>query len=1291
MSTIKESEGKIVWKTADQDDFYVLKIENDEDVRAICHEFISSELSNDSTGILSGSVTNEFYSLEDLGTSNGFNLLFLSVLNNCHEDVEKLCKYNFEIDQEFTIEDESLQTKSFSAIDKAWDNFVNAKDTNVKDASNKIIMSLLNVNSKIPKGFESSTASDEVRNFVKAAKILHEFVDTKDMKGIKDGVSRNRHLWYFYDENNQSLMARALKAADLNIFKLLTSLELSIGPHELQNHKQLYKNLQGEDKEAIHDQNRSTSNSLPSAHIYALLSKCKTAKYNRKHHIYQWKIEEAFEIIDSSAGYPTTGSNSKNGRTKVLKIAAACKNIKIFFDFDHDSTKYFNPLTSINRRGSAYLSGVIEIGARDLLDEKTKFQVIGTLIHELSHLAMSMTYVNGFNPYQMGESAEKTRFEVKVRVNCENKKDSEELIRLVFDNYEEHEYDYELIVRPYHMMMKYFNDSNKINDCRCDFVELFVYLEDVVEKEFDEILKICEKLYDDNENIKFSQLTKPMQAKILKEQIYFQGAKTSISRIIKNDAKSSISIINASILNLLQPTKIRTILFSTTDVKFGDELEITSKYDFVERQFKSNVPHRSCLKFKEVKKIVNDSKIFILSCKAGEGKSTVFEIFCKKFKNDYCFKHYWISYLKLKKNQKILDYFFKRYQNLNINKISELICSMILPHTRFQDFKYDSDFEVRIFKKLFQNGKAILFFDGIDEISPELNEFIIEILKTIKELTKNQIWISTRPQFANPIKHALNGNLFTFESYNAPDRKKMIKNIAKKLKFKSHISEILKIFTKEFHNVYNPFLIETITELYEDNKFLISTNIGQMFKNIVYAQYEKMNHIIDSKNRFILDDFKFLYQFLSLKFLFNEDQIRNLSIINNWEREKKNWPFEKIQRYGYVSVDPDFLQTGDTTSIDFIHSLYAEYFASVYVFENVFNKNKSEEEIENIFAILKSIYLIGPSILISLLKNDEENQKLPKKMKILIKNKIEEILIQPASQTINQELKFWSLFIRHEHKVLAELRDKKIQINNADIIDKLQEIGTHMKVLEILQCMFAEWGEDYDQKLKSYLEKLGAKVENSFVDFNLIPTIKWFKSYREKMFLLALARNAKTYLEHIIKKYKNHTSLKTLRKYYGFPSISLFFLCDEKSFKEFVVKNSDENDFFNNVIEEFLSVAKIDRNYKKFKEIIKSLRVNENISKNFVKKLLEEEVFEQIIKHYQPNNKRAIENNKSSNNEHVNNSSRFNFFSLFDMFFNFFLNFQIGHVCTVDKRYTSKKLKNFRRNKKKINWKERRM
>lgn len=1230
--------------------------------------------------ILTDSVTKHFYNIEDLGTADNYNLLFVSVLNSCYEDVKRLCAYNFKIDQKFKVKNQNGQTKKFSAIDMAWNNSIDPRFIGNKYANNKIILCLLNANSKLPKGFNKAKASSEVQSFVENAEKLHDFVDAKNLSSLKEEIDKYPDLWYFYDQNNQSLMARTLKAANLDIFKLLSSLKLSIGPHEIIDHEKLYKNLKDDDKEAIRDHNLSNAKDILAAHIHTLFSKCKIANYNRNHHIYQWKILEALRIIDSGYGYPKS-SKSKDGRSKVLKVVAAFKKVKIIFDFDHDSNYYFDPLTSIERRGTVYKSGVIEIGAKDLMNEQEKFGVIGTLIHELCHLAVSLTYKNGFNPYQVGDSDEKKRFMEKVRPECENNKRLEEIIELVFDNNVEDKINYELIVRPYHMMMKYFKENDKIDECRENFKELFDYLEDVVEKEFDKFLTVWVKLNDDEQNIKFYQLTEPMKAKILHEKVYFQNAKTSLFTIFGN---------NENILNVMTSLNIRNILFDKRYFSFGEICEITSKYDFIERKFTAHkyrdnvqVSQTFYLDFKTIKKHVNDSKLFILTGKAGEGKSTIFEKYCNRLKNDYILKNYWISCLKLKKNQKTLTEFSKLNYDNNIDKIPEIIFSISFKKALVKNFNFNANFEFRVFKELFENGKSILFFDGIDEISPELNEFILNVLQTIKQYSKNQIWISTRPHYEVQIRRALNADLFTLEPYNYRDRKNMIKNIARELKIESCIPSLLNIFTETFQFIYNPFLIEIIIELYEDNETLIHTNIGQMLENIISTQYAKMDSKIEPKDKFDLSKFYFLYQVLALKYLFNESEIEHLSIIEKWELGKENLTIDVIQRYGYVTVYQEFLETGNKDYIDFTHFIYAEYFAASYIYENIFDKSKNDKELEYIFSMLSTDCMIYSSILPSFFRKNIEikNLKLPDRIKQLMKCKIEEILKMPAKQNLDK-LKYWTTFLRNEHEILEELRDKKVEISKSEIIAKVSEYYKDEKTLNLLRAIINEWGENFNENLKEYLRKLGGEVRSVKESSKLVPNFKWFNDYKEKMFLLTLVNNLKIYLEKIFDKYSKNHSLKVLCENYGFPSISLFMISDEESIIKLLTKSPQGYKMFNSVIKEFLKKEAKDQDYKNYKQIVIDLKPTID-RESYIDKLLEEEFFENTIKDY------CLR--KSCNDALLTIK---NIFSNFLLYIKNFLPFNFNKI-TANSDFVSKKPKSIRRNicqtryktKNKNNWK----
>ncbi|CAG9799944.1 unnamed protein product [Chironomus riparius] len=198
----------------------------------------------------------------------------------------------------------------------------------------------------------------------------------------------------------------------------------------------------------------------------------------------------------------------------MLKILVECKNVKIFFDFKHDSVFYLDPKKRFSTKGTAYTSGKIYIGSKHVTDNEKKFEVFGALAHELCHLAVLITFMNfNFDPFQTGESDQKRRYIDKVMKECKEQQKFEEIVENVFE-YAVNLQEFEMTVTVPQILMHYYKNEEKIEELKEIFQELFKYCEEVVEPEFEKVLPLLKILEDEKKVISFQDLSKPMKAKL---------------------------------------------------------------------------------------------------------------------------------------------------------------------------------------------------------------------------------------------------------------------------------------------------------------------------------------------------------------------------------------------------------------------------------------------------------------------------------------------------------------------------------------------------------------------------------------------------------------------------------------------------------------------------------------------------------------------------------------------------------------------------------------------------------
>lgn len=247
--------------------------------------------------------------------------------------------------------------------------------------------------------------------------------------------------------------------------------------------------------------------------------------------------------------------------------------------------------------------------------------------------------------------------------------------------------------------------------------------------------------------LKWFNMTESMRKKFLRSIVNFQGQNVSL-----NDLNLSDSTLNC--LNSEQILKTFDENFLTISEKFS----LKSKFHF-ERFFidekneiktfhyfneKINANHINVKSFDKIFDKTKILKVFLLSSIAGEGKSTTFKHFTLKLKEKNPFN--WVQFVDLKKH---LDAFelSKKLDLTESEKIKVFLAEIFL--------KLES-FKSHIFSDLFDSGKVIFLWDGVDEISSLYKDLILNLTFNIKNLTENLQFISTRPQHSQEFNEKLN-------------------------------------------------------------------------------------------------------------------------------------------------------------------------------------------------------------------------------------------------------------------------------------------------------------------------------------------------------------------------------------------------------------------------------------------------------------------------------------------------------------------------------------------------------
>ncbi|XP_070503396.1 uncharacterized protein [Chironomus tepperi] len=275
-SSTVEKRKKFYWKVAGDNKFLSFEL-SDKTLSDFFQNFIAHEVKNNRNGLLSTFEPNSEIHIRDFHRIIGHPFLLLAPKNTCEDlikrlipsgfdlysgmghnflvmaaeqtrddIVDKLLPYNFDLNEGISgmyslnntlvIVGCHMKNIQFSAIDIAWQNYTVGSDTeDQRRRSNKIIISLLNGNSRLPGphvAFKYEKASEEVKNFINICEKVHRYAQNDEIENLRTEIANHPHLRHFCDRNNQSVMFYAKKQQKLEIVNLLSSLNISIGSHE---------------------------------------------------------------------------------------------------------------------------------------------------------------------------------------------------------------------------------------------------------------------------------------------------------------------------------------------------------------------------------------------------------------------------------------------------------------------------------------------------------------------------------------------------------------------------------------------------------------------------------------------------------------------------------------------------------------------------------------------------------------------------------------------------------------------------------------------------------------------------------------------------------------------------------------------------------------------------------------------------------------------------------------------------------------------------------------------------
>ncbi|KAG5668085.1 hypothetical protein PVAND_016040 [Polypedilum vanderplanki] len=890
-STTCQEQIVIFWRNQDSNDEYKIVLEGQsKEFSNFLIEFLIKTFQNEKSVEFPPIINASDIALTFIRDSNGYNLLMKAIENDKFDLFDELMKLPFDLHEKArTIDDEEV-----TAADIVW-----------KKKNKEILLKLLENNSPFPNGFDENEASEDIKEFIKVMNEMHIAVKENNIDNVKKYLKKFPNFKFFYNLQNKSIATFAAEENNMAIYGFLLDHGCSIG--RLENHVDIYK-CPTEALEQIRHNNITHARIFDDRYIWYHYFNSVAVFDEHKPRRFQELMREAFEIV-----------NENDDGKLILKITAMNNKVQTQFDFNRETINFVNPFTNIKTRG-LFSPTLIKlfIGAKKMTNKNTKNEAAGILKHEHCHMALWMIFRNDCNPYGIDDDENRKKFE-EIRKICQNIKNKHEFIERVYQSYRTKDFKAELIVRVPQMLTHYKNDEKTLNKQRKILKKLFDYYENFVVQSMEESLPVLQKLSDDRREIKFEELTTPLQSVIFHSSVEFQGILIKFQDLF-GDKKLEFA-------QQLTSEQIQKILNDNKILVIGKTQKIDEEF-YIEREFQWL---NKIKKFKEILKLFESTKLFLVVDKAGAGKSTTFKHLLKNFKSEY--KDNYVSYIDLKFYSTIYEKYNEKMKDLNLITKEILVDFLV-------DFLNIKDIELALFKFCFETNRVILLFDGVDEISPTYKHFFMNLVQSIKKLTMNYQWISSRRNPGEEIAQVLKLSYFILKPYTDDDIKSMIQNYLKNHKNNLDPEEIFDFLktldgARNENDFNNPLIIKIITEYFiKENMPLDQLNLYNLYKYL----FEKKIEILGEKEKVIgkshynrtagMNIWK-VHQVFAIKLLTHseDNDLKFLSIMIKWLNDKSNWKPENIYHYGFLYVDN---WDKDNERPIFIHRTFAEFFMAEF-------------------------------------------------------------------------------------------------------------------------------------------------------------------------------------------------------------------------------------------------------------------------------------------------------------------------------------------------------------------------
>ncbi|KAG5666850.1 hypothetical protein PVAND_014859 [Polypedilum vanderplanki] len=279
-----------------------------------------------------------------------------------------------------------------------------------------------------------------------------------------------------------------------------------------------------------------------------------------------------------------------------------------------------------------------------------------------------LVFQNEGKPFGIEDEENFKKF-IEAYVECNINKSKENLIEIVYD-YKDHKiWLAKLAVRPGHILTEYKNLPEKLISCKETFPKLFEYYKNVIIPAMRNTLHVLNRLNYSSRKLKFEELTDRLKSAIINSKISLQEKIVKFLKIVNNDK-------NSKIFHKLDMFQMQDILCNGNILKIGNIQNIEEEF-YIERKFVKIIPNNNSdndkyinsnefLSLPHIRAQAEQSKLIMISDKAGYGKTTTLKNLCKELKNSY--PEYFVFYVDLKSRIEIYEKYEKTFLNIAQDK-----------------------------------------------------------------------------------------------------------------------------------------------------------------------------------------------------------------------------------------------------------------------------------------------------------------------------------------------------------------------------------------------------------------------------------------------------------------------------------------------------------------------------------------------------------------------------------------------------------------------------------------------